>query len=99
MPKPQQTGSRNHQQRKKETKRLKRRTKQGRGDNWRRYQVVMAALKQFYPEEPQMMAACLAYIWIVYLGWYTQQTGWNKVIHRTDRCDLSLFQWDWHWGR
>ena len=53
MPKPQQTGSRNHQQRKKETKRLKRRTKKSRGDNYRRYQVVMAALKQFYPEEPQ----------------------------------------------
>jgi hypothetical protein len=20
------------------------------------------------------------------------ETGWNKIIHRTDRCDLSLFQ-------
>ena len=39
-----------------------------------------------------MIAACLAYIWIVYLGRMAQQTGWDKVIHRTDRCDLSLFQ-------
>ena len=39
-----------------------------------------------------MMAACLAYIWMVYLGAYSKHTGWVKVIHRTDRCDLSLFQ-------
>lgn len=39
-----------------------------------------------------MIAACLAYIWIVYLGAYARHTGWNKIIHRTDRCDLSLFQ-------
>lgn len=39
-----------------------------------------------------MIAACLAYIWIIYLGAYTKQTGWLNLIHRTDRCDLSLFQ-------
>jgi hypothetical protein len=39
-----------------------------------------------------MIAACLAYIWMVYLGAFAKHTGWNKVIHRTDRCDLSLFQ-------
>ena len=39
-----------------------------------------------------MIAACLAYIWMVYLGDFAKRTGWNKVIHRTDRCDLSLFQ-------
>ena len=39
-----------------------------------------------------MIAACLAYIWMVYLGNFAKRTGWNKVIHRTDRCDLSLFQ-------
>jgi len=32
----------------------------------------------------------LAYIWIVCLGAFAKQTGWHKVIHRTDRCDLSL---------
>lgn len=39
-----------------------------------------------------MIAACLAYLWLVFLGRYAQKTGWDKVIHRTDRCDLSLFQ-------
>lgn len=39
-----------------------------------------------------MIAACLAYIWMVYLGAFARQTGWDKIIHRTDRCDLSLFQ-------
>ena len=39
-----------------------------------------------------MIAACLAYIWIVYLGTIAVRDGWVKIIHRTDRCDLSLFQ-------
>jgi hypothetical protein len=39
-----------------------------------------------------LIAACLAYIWMIYLGTLCQQQGWRKVIHRTDRCDLSLFQ-------
>lgn len=39
-----------------------------------------------------MIAACLAYIWIVFLGVQAKREGWDKVIHRTDRCDLSLFQ-------
>ena len=39
-----------------------------------------------------MIAACLAYIWIIYLGNVAIQHGWSKIIHRTDRCDLSLFQ-------
>ena len=39
-----------------------------------------------------LMAACLAYIWVVYLGALCVQDGWVNVIHRGDRCDLSLFQ-------
>ena len=39
-----------------------------------------------------MIAACLAYIWMVYLGNFAKCTGWDNVVHRTDRCDLSLFQ-------
>jgi hypothetical protein len=39
-----------------------------------------------------MMAACLAYIWIVFLGAIAKRDGWVAVIHRTDRCDLGLFQ-------
>jgi hypothetical protein len=38
-----------------------------------------------------MMAACLAYIWVVYLGITAQLEGWVDIIHRTDRCDWSLF--------
>lgn len=39
-----------------------------------------------------MIAACLAYIWIVYLGVVAKRDGWVTVIHRADRCDLSLFR-------
>jgi len=39
-----------------------------------------------------LMAACLAYIWIVYLGSVCEKDGWMTIIHRGDRCDLSLFQ-------
>lgn len=39
-----------------------------------------------------MLAACLAYLWIVYLGVWSIQQNLHTVIHRTDRCDLSLFQ-------
>ena len=39
-----------------------------------------------------LVAACLAYIWIIYLGSVCEQDGWMTIIHRQDRCDLSLFQ-------
>jgi hypothetical protein len=39
-----------------------------------------------------MIAACLAYLWIIYLGVRALDAEWRKFIHRTDRCDLSLFQ-------
>jgi hypothetical protein len=39
-----------------------------------------------------MIAACLAYIWIVFLGVQALSKRLHTVIHRTDRCDLSLFQ-------
>jgi hypothetical protein len=39
-----------------------------------------------------MIAACLAYIWIVYLGVVAKRDDWVGIIHRTDRCDLSLFR-------
>lgn len=39
-----------------------------------------------------MIAACLAYIWIIYLGVLALRDEWRKFVHRTDRCDLSLFQ-------
>lgn len=39
-----------------------------------------------------LIATCLAYLWLIYLGRYAQQQGWQGLIHRPDRCDLSLFQ-------
>lgn len=39
-----------------------------------------------------LIAACLAYIWIIYLGVVAKRDNWVAMIHRTDRCDLSLFQ-------
>ena len=39
-----------------------------------------------------LIAACLAYIWIVYLGSVCASEGWIRIIHRMKRCDLSLFQ-------
>lgn len=39
-----------------------------------------------------LIAACLAYIWIIDLGRRALQDKWRSLIHRTKRCDLSLFQ-------
>ena len=39
-----------------------------------------------------MIAACLAYLWIIYLGCRAVQEGWVIIIHRSDRCDWSLFR-------
>lgn len=39
-----------------------------------------------------LIAACLAYLWIVYLGALATRDKWQAVIHRAKRCDLSLFQ-------
>jgi len=39
-----------------------------------------------------LIAACLAYIWIIYLGALCEKEGWREWIHRRKRCDLSLFQ-------
>ena len=39
-----------------------------------------------------LIASCLAYIWMVYLGDLCMKDGWVSMIHRGDRCDLSLFR-------
>ncbi len=38
-----------------------------------------------------LMVAALAYLWLVYLGTIAELEGWTSIIHRTERCDLSLF--------
>ncbi len=39
-----------------------------------------------------LIASCLAYLWIVYLGVCAVRDDWLKQLHRQDRCDLSLFR-------
>lgn len=39
-----------------------------------------------------LIASCLAYLWIVYLGVCATQQDWMQQLHRQDRCDLSLFR-------
>jgi hypothetical protein len=29
---------------------------------------------------------------MIYLGSLCEEEGWRRIIHRKDRCDLSLFQ-------
>ena len=54
-------------------------------------------LHKSHLEDPQrlsrlLIALCLAYIWLVYLGVLCKTEGWQSIIHRKSRCDLSLFQ-------
>ncbi len=39
-----------------------------------------------------LIASCLAYLWLVYLGVCVLRDGWLQRLHRRDRCDLSLFR-------
>ena len=39
-----------------------------------------------------MIAACQAYLWIAQPGLWSFGQKLNTIVHRTDRCDLSLFQ-------
>lgn len=39
-----------------------------------------------------LIASCLAYLWLIYLGSRALAERLVGQIHRTDRCDLSLFQ-------
>ena len=54
-------------------------------------------IQKSHIEDPQrlsrlLIASCLAYIWIVYPGSLCKSEGWQGIIHRKNRCDLSLFQ-------
>jgi len=44
-----------------------------------------------------LMATSLAYYWMVCLGAEVVRHGWQAIIHRAKRCDLSLFQLGLHW--
>ena len=47
--------------------------------------------------ERLLIGLCLAYLWIVCLGAWVVQTGRLALIHRTDRCDWSLFHVGLSW--
>ena len=40
-----------------------------------------------------LIASCLAYIWLVYLGVCALEDDWMNLLHRKHRCDLSLSVW------
>jgi hypothetical protein len=42
-----------------------------------------------------LIAAVLAYWWLTYLGVTGREKDWDKLVHRTDRTDLSFFQLGW----
>jgi len=39
-----------------------------------------------------LLATSLAYVWVHEVAMFAQTQGWVAQLHRTDRCDLSLFQ-------
>jgi hypothetical protein len=39
-----------------------------------------------------LLATSLAYVWVHEVAMFAQTQGWVAQFHRTDRCDLSLFQ-------
>jgi hypothetical protein len=57
----------------------------------RGFQLSKSGLRDPERIDRLLIAVSLAYIWIVFLGEYALRKGWDKIIHRTDRCDLSLF--------
>ena len=36
--------------------------------------------------------ACLAYIFVIYLGIQCKKRNWQQEVHRKSRCDLTIFQ-------
>lgn len=44
-----------------------------------------------------LIGLCLAYLWIVCMGAWVVQTSRVSLIHRTDRCDWSLFHLGLSW--
>lgn len=58
----------------------------------RGFQLQKSGLRDPAKVSRLLIAVALAYIWVVYFGVYAMETGWHKIIHRTERCDLSLFE-------
>lgn len=58
----------------------------------RGFQLHKRHLRQPQRLSRLLIAACLAYIWMIYLGVQAATGTLRRRIHRAHRCDLSLFQ-------
>ncbi len=58
----------------------------------RGFQLHRSHLRDPHRVARLLIASCLAYLWIVYLGVCVLRDNWLKRLHRQHRCDLSLFR-------
>jgi hypothetical protein len=58
----------------------------------RGFQVHKSQLRDPARINRLLIATCLAYLWVLAVGVFAHEKRWVAQFHRTDRCDLSLFQ-------
>lgn len=58
----------------------------------RGFQLQKSGLKDPVKIARLLIVVALAYLVVIYYGVYALKSGWDKIIHRTDRCDLSIFE-------
>jgi Transposase DDE domain len=58
----------------------------------RRFHIHKSHMSDVQRLSRLLIAACLAYIWIIYLGSVCEKEQWRPIVHRRKRWDLSLFQ-------
>jgi hypothetical protein len=61
-------------------------------------------LEQSHLSEPErlsklLIGCALAYWWLIYLGVKALEEGYDQIMHRTTRCDLSMFSLGWRYFR
>lgn len=59
-------------------------------------------IEQSHLSEPSrlsklLIGCALAYWWLIYLGTVAFEEGYDQIIHRTTRSDLSMFQIGWRY--
>lgn len=58
----------------------------------RGFQIDRSHLSDPQRVQRLLIAASLAYLWVICLGTVAHDDEWLPIIHRRHRCDLSLFQ-------
>ena len=58
----------------------------------RGFQIDRSHLSDPQRVQRLLIAASLAYLWVICLGTVAHEDEWLPIIHRRHRCDLSLFQ-------